>query len=65
MWAEIFEKQYCKQTEMVIILLIHLNFVHHIIKMFRSGWYETNFLGRDRDREIRLIKNHYETETEK
>jgi len=29
------------------------------------GWDETNFLGRDRDREIRLIKIHYETETEK
>ena len=29
------------------------------------GWNETNFLGRDRDREIRLIKIHYETETEK
>ena len=26
---------------------------------------KTNFLGRDRDREIRLIKTHYETETEK
>ena len=30
-----------------------------------SGWDETNFLGQDRDREIRLIKTHYETETEK
>ena len=30
-----------------------------------SGWDETNFLGRDRDRENGLIKNHYETETEK
>ena len=28
-----------------------------------SGWDETNFLGRDR--EIRLMKIHYETETEK
>ena len=26
---------------------------------------ETNFLGRDQDREIRLMKIHYETETEK
>ena len=26
---------------------------------------ETNFLGRDRDQEIRLIKTYYETETEK
>ena len=34
--------------------------------MFRpAGWDETNFLGRDRDREIRLMKFHYETETEK
>ena len=32
---------------------------------FKSGWDETNFLGRDRDREIRLMKIHYETETEK
>ena len=31
----------------------------------RAGWDETNFLGRDRDREIRLMKIHYETETEK
>ena len=30
-----------------------------------SGWDETNFFGRDRDREIRLMKIHYETETEK
>ena len=30
-----------------------------------SGWDETNFLGQDRDREIRLMKIHYETETEK
>ena len=30
-----------------------------------SGWDETNYLGRDRDREIRLMKFHYETETEK
>ena len=30
-----------------------------------AGWDETNFLGRDQDREIRLIKNHYETKTEK
>ena len=29
------------------------------------GWDETNFLGRDRDREIGLFKNQYETETEK
>ena len=26
---------------------------------------ETNFLGRDQDREIRLIKTYYETKTEK
>ena len=26
---------------------------------------ETSFLGRDLDQEIRLIKTHYETETEK
>ena len=30
-----------------------------------TGWDETNFLGRDRDQEIRLMKIHYETETEK
>ena len=30
-----------------------------------SGWDETNFLGRARDREIRLMKIYYETETEK
>ena len=30
-----------------------------------TGWDETNFLGRDRDREIRLIKTYYETETKK
>ena len=28
-----------------------------------AGWDETNFSGRDL--EIRLMKNHYETETEK
>ena len=27
----------------------------------QPGWDETNFLGRDRDREIRLMKIHYET----
>ena len=31
----------------------------------QPGWDETNFLGRDRDREIGLIENQYETETEK
>ena len=31
----------------------------------RPGWDETNFLERDRDREIRLMKIHHETETEK
>ena len=36
-----------------------------IDKTKMAGWDETNFLGRDREREIRLIKNHYETETEK
>ena len=30
-----------------------------------SGWDETNFLRQDRDREIRIIKIHYETKTEK
>ena len=30
-----------------------------------TGWDETNILGQDRDREIRLMKIHYETETEK
>ena len=30
-----------------------------------AGWDETNFLGWDRDQEIRLMKIHYETETEK
>ena len=33
--------------------------------LWNPGWDETNFLGRDRDREIRLMKIHYETETEK
>ena len=28
-------------------------------------WDETNFLGRDRDRDIRFMKIHNETETEK
>ena len=32
---------------------------------FEAGWDETNFYGRDQDREIRLMKIHYETETEK
>ena len=30
-----------------------------------SEWEETNFLGQDRDREIRPTKIYYETETEK
>ena len=32
---------------------------------FNPGWDETNFLERDRDREIRVMKIHHETETEK
>ena len=30
-----------------------------------AGWDETNLFGRDRDLEIRLMKIHYKTETEK
>ena len=30
-----------------------------------AGWDKTKCLGRDRDWEIRLIENHYETETKK
>ena len=38
-----------------------------IFQNFRpeAGWDETNVFGRDRDREIRLMKIHYETKTEK
>ena len=42
---------------LVVIVVLYVN--------NSTGWDETNFLGRDRDREIRLKKIHYETETEK
>ena len=41
-------------------IMIELGFLGQV-----PGWDETNFLGRDRDREKKLIKIHYETETEK
>ena len=41
------------------INLIKLIYLIYLI----SGWDETNFL--ERDREIRLMKIHHETETEK
>ena len=47
------------------IIIVHC-YQHYINLMSAwSGWDETNFLGRDRDQEIRLMKIHYETKTEK
>ena len=44
-------------------VLCHLFYLLPFQDIFDAGWDETNFL--EQDREIRLIKTHYETKTEK
>ena len=61
-----------KESHVPLDNYISLNMVENFVMKLelvassqRSGWDETNFLERDRDREIRLMKIHHETETEK
>ena len=52
-----------QQLNLQLELLIQLEEFSLLLKYIQLGWDETNVLGRDR--EIRLMKIHYETETEK
>ena len=57
---------YSVQCFILSYVLLALYFSLEVISsMLTSGWDETIFLRRDRDREIRFMKIHYETETEK
>ena len=70
MTYEMTVKSKCKIIEFVIFsigIILYIKIEARNNKMHQPEPLigETNFLGRDRDREIRLIKTHYETETEK
>ena len=52
-----------QQLNLQLQLLIQLEEFSLLLKYIQLGWEEINILGRDR--EMRLMKIHYKTETEK